>query len=513
MCMNSKYNQLKAGVLLTYLQMGVSVLVGLIYTPVMLNILGQSEYGLYNTVSSTISMLSILSLGFSGAYIRYYARYKAQLNVKAINKLNSLFITIFAIIALIALICGIFLSENLDIVFAEGLTPDELETARTLTQLLSLNIAFTFLFSVFSSIISAHEEFVFQKLINIIRTIASPMITLPVLLLGYGSIGMVVMTVIVSLAADMANVLFCLRKLHVGFDFHDWEHGLLSSLLGYVGFIAINLIVDQINWNIDKVLLGRFCGTTAVAVYSIGYTLYQYYMQFASAVSSVFIPRVHQIENADESELEKNKRHTELMIKVGRIQFLLLGMILCGLILFGRSFIRFWAGEGYENAYYVCLLLTIPTTIPLIQNIGIEIQRAKNKHQFRSIVYAIMAVINLVITVFLCQKWGEIGSALGTAVSLVIANGIIINIYYYHLRIDILKFWKQIGKQMIGIVLALCLGMIMIVVVPPRYLSVMIVEICLFTMIYFLCVWFISMNSYEKNLVLKVVRKVGIRHA
>ena len=73
-------NQLKLGAILSYLQTVVHVLVGLIYTPVMIRLLGRSEFGLYNTVSSTISMLSILSLGFNSGYIRYYARYKKEEN-------------------------------------------------------------------------------------------------------------------------------------------------------------------------------------------------------------------------------------------------------------------------------------------------------------------------------------------------------------------------------------------------------------------------------------------------
>ena len=31
-----------------------------------------------------------------------------------------------------------------------------------------------------------------------------------------------------------------------------------------------NQIIDQINWSVDKFLLGRFAGTTAVAVYGVG---------------------------------------------------------------------------------------------------------------------------------------------------------------------------------------------------------------------------------------------------
>ena len=47
------------------------------------------------------------------------------------------------------------------------------------------------------------------------------------------------------------------------FVFGNIDRGLLSSLFTYTIFIAINMLIDQINWNVDKMLLGRFKGTGA----------------------------------------------------------------------------------------------------------------------------------------------------------------------------------------------------------------------------------------------------------
>ena len=71
-----RINQRKVGVLLTYIAQGVQILSGLLYTPIMLRLLGQSEYGLYQLVASVVSYLSILSLGFGSSYMRFYSRIK-----------------------------------------------------------------------------------------------------------------------------------------------------------------------------------------------------------------------------------------------------------------------------------------------------------------------------------------------------------------------------------------------------------------------------------------------------
>lgn len=513
--MKAQVNQLKAGSILSYLQMGLSIIIGLLYTPVMLRLLGQSEYGLYSTVSSTISMLSVLSLGFNSSYIRYYARYKKEDNREAIDKLNGLFLIIFSIIGLIALACGLFLSFNLELVFDEGLTAGEYEIARVLMLLLTANLAISFPMSVFQNIISAHEKFIFLKLLGMLKTVASPLITLPLLLLGFRSIAMVSVTLGVSVLTDTAYLIYSKTALKVRFRFGHFEKGLFKSLFAYTSFIAINLIVDQVNGNLGKFILGRFQGTTVVAIYAVGYSLYQYYMMFSTAISGVFTPRIHRIVNLtrDGEISEQRKQLTELFTRVGRIQFLILALIATGLIFFGKPFIGFWAGEGYDDAYYVALLLIIPGSIPLVQNLGIEVQRALNKHQFRSIVYICMAVLNVVLTVILCQRYGAIGTAIGTATSLVVANGFVMNIYYHKkCNIDIIAFWKSIGRLAVGLIIPVICGIAIMNLFEFTSIFLLLGGIVVYTLIYAVSMWILGMNDYERSLVKVPFQKIFGRH-
>lgn len=511
--MTKETNQLKWGALLSYIQMALGVIVGLAYTPIMIRLLGKSEYGLYNTVSSTIAMLSILSLGFNSSYIRYYSKYKKDGNEQAIYKLNGLFLLIFGIIGLIGLACGLFLSFNLQIVFDEGLTSQEYEIAKILMLLLTINLAASFPATLFTSIISAHEKYIFLKLLGMLKTVVSPLVTIPLLLAGFRSIAMVTITVSVSCFTDLLYYIYIKGALRQKFIFHDFEKGIFKSLFIYTSFLAINLVVDQINWNIDKFLLGRYKGTEVVAVYSVGYALYQYYSMFSTSVSGVFTPRVHKIVNALQEDLEAQKRElTDLFIKVGRIQFLLLALLSSGLVFFGAPFIYFWAGEGYKEAYYVMLLLVLPASVALIQNVGVEIQRAENKHQFRSIIYLIMALINLILSIFLCQKWGAVGSAIGTAISLILANGFIMNIYYHKkCNIDVVAFWKNILSISLGLILPILCGVIIVRFIDLYSIWNLIVAMIAYVITYCISMWFLGMNKYEKSLILKPIAKIAKR--
>lgn len=503
--------EITIGAILSYSQIAVGAVITLLYTPFMIRTLGQSEYGLYNTVSSVVASLSILSLGFGSCYVRFFSKYNAEGKKEDIDRLNGMFMTIFLIIGLIVFICGFYISNNLQLVFDQGLTKHELQTAKILMLLLTVNLSISFPASVFTSIITANEKFIFQKIVLLIKQVASPLICIPLLLMGYASVGIVLSTITIYLALDISNALFCIFKLKTRFIFGQFDLKAFKEMAFYSGFIAINMIVDQINLNIDKFLLGRYRGTVAVAVYSAGYTIYSYYTSFSTSISNVFIPRVHHIwSNLKLSVSEKNACLTDLFVFVGRIQFSILLLVSTGIILFGKQFISIWAGSGYENAYYVLLLLALSSIVPLSQNVGIEIQRAKNKHQFRAILYLIMAIINLILSIYLCQLYGEIGSAIGTAISFIIVNTISMNIFYYKaLQINVLKYWKNSIKTVVAIIPAIVVGVCYCAFTESYRVSWMMMGILIYTLTYMICIFVFTCNKEEKKaLVLFFKRRV-----
>lgn len=503
-----KLNELKVGSLLSYGQMAASILVTLIYTPLLIKFLGQSEYGLYNTVLSVMTMLSVLSLGFHSGYIKYYAKYKHQHDEISIYKLNGLMLIVFCMIGLIALCCGTFLTFNLKFVFGQGLSREELVIARMLMLILTINLTISFPTIVFSQIIAAHEKFIFLQSVQIFRTVVSPLLTVPLLYLGYGSVAIVVVTVLISFLMDMMFLYFVIFKLQNKFIFSHFEKGLFQSLFTYTSFIAINLIIDQINWNLDKVLLGRFCGTIAVSIYAVGSIIHACFQRFSTAISGVFTPRIHRI--VASSDATKWAQLTNLFTKVGRIQFLILGLVATGFLFFGRSFIKLWAGNGFQEAYIVALLLILPVLIPLTQNLAIEIQRAQNKHQHRSIIYFFIALLNIILTLILCPKYGATGAALATAISMCMGEGLVLNIYYHKTcHINMFVFWKHILRLSLGLTVPMGMGILICRYVSLNTFSQFLIWSGLYAGCYILSMWVLGMNQYEKDLIKKPLQQLA----
>ena len=505
--MQIKGNQLKIGVILSYVSMALNMIIQLTYTPIMIHLLGQSEYGLYTLVGSVVSYLSLFSLGFTGAYLRFYSRYMQQGDSIGVARLNGMFLTLFLCMSVVALLCGMILSWFANQLFGSNLTLAELEKSQILMRILVVNIALTFPSSVFDSVVSAHEQFLFQRILQLAGVIFNPLLCLPLLLLGYGSIAVVTVTTVITILKLTVNILFCLKKLRVPFDFRHFNFPLLKEIGSFSFFLFLNMIIDQANWSVDKFILGRVSGTAAVAVYGVGSQINSLFINFSTAISSVFSPRVNRI--AASGEKTMSNQFTELFIKIGRIQFMVLGLIASGFLFFGEYFITdIYASCEYKEAYIVALLLILPAMIPLIQNVGIEIQRSVNKHEFRSVVYLSMAVINTIISIPLSSKYGPSGASLGTAISLLLANGLIMNIYYQKvIRISIGDFWRSILRLSRGLILPCILGAF-ILNIGFHSLSDFILWVFIYSIVYVLSFSFFGMNQEEKTMLLNVFGKL-----
>ena len=499
-------NQKRIGIVLTYLQLGITLLSGLVYTPIMLRLLGQSEYGLYQLVSGVVGYLGLLNFGFASSYLRFYSRFHSIGDEQGVCGLNGLFMTVFLTISVVVLLCGGVILSNMNAIFADGLTETEYPTATVLMALMVLNLALSFPNSVFTCWTTAQEQFVFQRALTLMSALLNPFITLPLLLLGYGSIAMVLVSTGTTVASLAANIWFCLTRLGMRFRFRHLDWGLFREVFAFTFFVFLNQVIDQVNWNVDRLLLGRLRGTAEVAVYAVGTQINSIYTSLSTAVSSVFAPQVNMVvarggEGADD-EL------TDVMIRVGRVQLLVLALILTGFIFFGKPFVLLWGGPEYSDSWLVAITVMVPILVPLIQNVGIEIQRAKNKHQVRSVVYFCIAVLNVTVSIPLIRTYGPVGGALGTALGLVLGQIIFMNWYYAHgLGLNMAKFWTSIARMLPGLIVSCVFGALLAILVPIKGWMGFGTCALIYGVIYAISMWLWGMDDYERRLVGVPVRR------
>lgn len=499
-------NQLKMGAILSYINILAGLIVGLGYTPVMIRLLGQSEFGLYSLIGSLVAYLSVLDMGLGNTIVRYVSRNRAIGDKRSESELNGLFLAIYSVIGLITLIVGSILYFNVDNMFGATLSADQIERAKVMMILLIFNIAISFPLSVFASLMQAYERFIFLRIFNIISVLLKPIIALPFLFMGYGAVTLVVTATIVNIACLLTNVYYCFKYLDIHFSKGHFEKAFLYEISGYAFFIFLNAIMDRIYYGTGQFILGIVSGTIQVAIYAIAMQFMNMYMQFSCAISGVLLPKVTMMVANGATKIEL----TKLMIKIGRLQYIVIGYILVMFFLVGKEFIYFWAGENYLSAYEMILIIMVAALIPLIQNAGISILQAMNLNRYRMTVYTIVAVINIFTSIVLAKMYGGLGCAISTAVAFLISMGLIMNRYYHkRIGIDIPLFWKNITHMMPSAFILIILVEIFQMNISLEYSWLYFaIKVVIYTLIYMLLMYFIGMNNYEKNLCRSAICKV-----
>lgn len=502
-------NQRKLGIFLSYLNITLQSLLGFLYIPILLHYIGKSEYGLYQLMGSLIAYFGIMDFGLSAAVIRFYAKYLALKDRVGMENILAIALRCYGAVMGVMLIAGGAVYTMLDAAFSGSMTAGEVAEAKDIFLLLLLNIVITLSTMVFRSVINAHERFLFLKGMETVQLVLQPMLVVLLLMHHPSAFSVALVQTGLNLVLSLARVYYCFAKLHVRIRYHYWSHELMVSFRRLALSVFAVTLIDQVFWKTNQIILGVISGTAAVAVYSTASIIYMGYMQLSVAISGVYLP--HVMAMVEEKATEENL--SALFIQIGRWQYYLLGLVATGFIIFGKQFISLWAGPGFEHSYIITLLIIIPFTVDLIQNIGLAIMQAMNRYDFRARIYFFTGVLNLVMAIPLGMHYGGIGCAVATGVSMIVGNGFIMNWYYAkEIRLAIASFWRQIGR--ISLVTGVCLviGYVAnIYLLPQRGIVPFVLKAAMYTILYMVMIYAFAMNQMEREKIQAVLRKLHIR--
>lgn len=497
-------SQIKIGALLSYISLGVGFIVSISYTPFMLRMMGQSEYGLYALVLTIVSYLSLMDFGFGAALVRYTSLFRSSGKHNKLPSLYGMFIFLYSMVGIICLIIGYGLFLSTDAFFQNTLTETELSKAKIMVLVITVYLSISFPLSIFGAIITAYERFVFLKIMNIVRTLLVPIIMIPFLLFGYKSVTMAIVLVTVGFLVTLSNIYYCFKQIKIKVSFHYFDKVLLKEIMFFSVLVFLKILLERLYWSSGQFILGATIGTSAVAIFSIALQMKGYYESFSQAIGNLFLPRLTSI-NSTFFDINTTN---ELFIRVGRLQFHILSYILCVYLIFGKQFINFWAGHNYEMAYYDSLIIIIPYSIPLIQSLGNSLIQAINIQKIQLPVYLITVFITIIISVILSPKYGALGCSIAIGTAIIIGEVLLMNwIYWKRIGLDILKFWKEIGKIFIPSLIIFIIGFIAFQQFSNKNIFLLSLHIIFFTLVYFPAIYYFSMNFYEKNLIKSFIIK------
>lgn len=443
--------QVKFGAVLSYILILLNATYGIFLTPFIVGQLGNSSYGVYKTISSLTASFMVLDSGVGATIMRYVAKYRADKEEDKIP--NFLFMSSVQVMGICGLIIAITFSAffALDGIYGATFTAAELQEAKSLYIFLALGMLAHILENFINGIISGYNRFVFANGSRVIRFFIRILSIIFFLSLFKSAITLVVTDLVVTLAFILVEVIYLCKKIGVRIKFSHWDGFLFKESLIYVLLLLLDSLINQAYGNVSNVMIGAMISSAAVTIYSMAVMIFNMYMGLSTAISGVMLPTVTMSLKNDD---EKYTNTLNLVVKAGRIQFLLLGAIAVGFAILGIPFIDIWLGEGYYDVYILTCILIFPTLLELCINVCLSILRAKNKMVFKTVLSAATAVLNLIITVALMPHIKYFAAAIGTAFSLLLGSVIIMGIYYYkQFKINVLTLYRRIFKGIIWCIL------------------------------------------------------------
>ena len=489
-----RINHVKWGIVLAYVLMMLNAIYGFVVTPILIKYAGSGDYGVYKTISSLTSSILILDLGLGDTTMRYVAKFIASREKNRIDGFLSMILTIaLCLCGLVSVVCfcvSFFISP----LYRGTFSTEQLSLSRIVFLFCSINILVHIISNVFNGVISGFNKFVLSHSISLAKILARAIFGVCVVVATHNILLFVVVDLIISVICLLIEVFCVLFGCQTRIAFTKWDKALFREAFRFSFLMFLSAVASQVCSNLDNIVIGSFCGPDFVTVYSVCLIIFVMFGNISCAVSGVMLPTItNLINNSDEEGVIK------LLIKVGRLQFILLSACIVGFAILGRDFLNIWLGEGFDDAYIITLILIVPSIFEYCINTALSILKAKYLLGFRTFALGLACLLNLAVTIVLVKSWSYIGAAIGTSVTYLVCSLIMMNIYYSRkLKLPMFRIYRGIIRK-----LWLCLLVPSVILLVQSLLLGTSVfnfarEVLLFCVIYAICLLTFGLDYEEK---------------
>ncbi|MGB4581280.1 MAG: oligosaccharide flippase family protein [Coriobacteriia bacterium] len=493
----------RSGVISSYALLFAQVVSSLLFTPYLIRSLGQAEYGLYSLVASITAYFLLLDAGVGNALVRYIAKYRVSEDLAQQRRLLGLSLLYYIGIAFLVLVLGAMIRGYLPQIFGRGLTSIELIRAGRMLDITLLQAASLLVFSAFNRTLIAYERFVLSKGLAIVELALRVSILTALLHMGFGALTIVTVNLVLTIGIGCVSAWYVLFRIGLRPTLRGLELSFAKEVIGYSSFIFVQMIATQVNDMTDQILLGIMTTSSIIGVYAVGALLSSYFRSIAGAINGVLMPGVVRMVETGQSA----QALLDEMVKVGRLVFMVMGVVLVGFAVSGRRFVSLWVGADNGEAYWVALILMVAAILTLVQSIGTQILWAMGKHKIQALLMVGVAAANLGLSILLIRWNPLVGAALGTAFAVIAGNVAAMTVVFAReMRISPQRYYAGLTAGIVPCLVVAGVAGALFSLLRLAGWSGVLIEVAVVLMVYTACMLRFGMNGYEKRLFVQALR-------
>jgi O-antigen/teichoic acid export membrane protein len=391
-----------------YLAIGIEIIVGLTMLPFNVSHLGQAAYGLWMLAASITAYFSVLDLGYSGATVKFVAKYRAQKDEAALNQILSTTFFLFLCFGTAAYGIAILIAYFIEPLF--HLSPADAHIGRVVLLATTANVAASIAFSVFGGVINGFQRYDLNNVVGAATSVVAAVVNVVVLLAGYGLIELVLATTVVRLLAlgiYRANAyrVFPGLKLRPSL----FSRARLKEVTSFSVFMALIDWANKLNYSLDAVIIGSLLNTSAVAIWSIGQRLAETTLRVSNQLNEVLFPTL-----VDRSTSRRVREMQSIFLVGTRLSVATVVAVGGTLALMAGPLVEAWVGPRFAGSVIVVRLLALTVIVRVSIATAATLLKAAGGHKLVAYTSLITSFVNLGLSLVLIGPMGLAGVALGT---------------------------------------------------------------------------------------------------
>lgn len=354
---NSSVNnkRIAKNTLLLYFRMFITMAVGLFTSRVVLNVLGVTDYGIYNVVGGVITMASFLNSAMVAATQRFISFELGKGDLKRLNEVFCTSVNIHIAIALVAVLLG----ESIGLWFINSqlnLPENRMIAVNWVYQCSILTFVFTVISVPYNSCIVAHERMNIYAYISIFEVVMKLVIVYALLI---SPIDKLVMYAI--LLMFVAVIVRCFYSFYCNRHFEEckyrfiFDRRLYRKMFSFAGWSVLGNMGFSFKDQISNILLNLFFGPAVNAARGIGVHVSSLINTFSTNFAMALNPQI------TKQYASGNLEESQKLVYIGaRLTFCLLCVISVPVIVNIDYLLKLWLGivPEYTSVFMILSIIT-----------------------------------------------------------------------------------------------------------------------------------------------------------
>jgi O-antigen/teichoic acid export membrane protein len=484
------------------------MIAGLFLSSFLLRQLGDTEYGVYQTVASFANYLVLLEFGTGTVMARNLSvcRSNGDTQLQMEKNISTVWSITNILAAVIAAVSAIFYF-SFGAIYSNALTLTQIDTGKQIFIFITIYLIASFYSQTLNGLMLAYEDYTYASSVSIVRILVRTALLVVLLLNWKHGIIIAIVDASINVVLAIFGYIYATKKFKIRINLKGFDKFILKSSMPLCLAIFLQAIVNQANNNVGKFILGVSMGPQDVSLYSVGLYIFSVFSSLSTIPLSLYVPQV----TKDVTLGKRGQELTRSLVQPSRLLVIVGGAVLFGFFAIGKQFVEIVYGEKYLPAWAMALILIAPMFLNMTIGIVINVLDAMNKRLSRSIIIMVSTALNIGLTILLVNHMGVVGVALSTGVSMLL-QVILLCIYYQkRIKINVAYLFYRAYKgillyQIAGAIVGYAIGQF----ISNKYISLLVggIVYCIISFGGFL-LW--GKNEEEALMINKITRKITRR--